>query len=393
MTVPPVPEPPTTEPGPTTTEPPTTPSSTPPPSDPDPTPVPPPTVPPPEPPPTVTTTEPPPTTDPRPPTPDVWRVTIGSGDSTTMDTSSPPGAGSAHGVRIYCTISHFSHDDAIVFPGQPGAAHAHMFWGNTESDAFSTGESLMASGNSTCEGGTNNRSSYWTPAVFNGSGEAVLPESVFVYYKSFGGPGFDRSTIQPIPAGLQMLATRRVANAADYHFRIGGSTSSLQLTIKFPECVAVDGAGAPILSSSDNTSHLAYASGSSPSNCPASHPYRIPQVTYVLRYGLDLNGPWRLSSDVQHDAPAGSTLHADYVAAWDPGSMDALVECNIVERRDCGFAGNRGQLPDRFLAPDGRPIYRNSVSLLPDADRTPFGAAIPPVGDHGGHGGGHGAGG
>lgn len=295
-----------------------------------------------------------------------------------MDTSSPPGPEAEHGTRIYCVISHFSHDDPIVHPNRPGAAHAHMFWGNTETDAASTGSSLRASGNSSCEGGTNNRSAYWTPALFNSSAEVVLPETVFVYYKTFGGPGFERSTIQPIPNGLEMLATPEVRNAHSSSFRVGGGGNSVEILVSFPPCLQVDRNGSPVLSSADNISHLSYATGAnSPNSCPSSHPYRIPMVIYSLRYDVPFASNWSLASDTGSDQK-GDSLHADYVAAWDPATMDAVVECNILARRNCSFSGGRGQLPERFVSPEGQTIYTSSVTLAAGADRTPFGSRIAP---------------
>ncbi len=306
----------------------------------------------------------------------VHRLTGGSGGSTQIDTSSPVGDVSQHGVRVYCAISHFSHDDPIVFPGQPGAAHAHMFWGNTEADYASTAADLMTTGNSSCEGGITNRSSYWIPALFNDRSEVVLPESVFVYYKSFGGPAFDRTTIRPIPAGLQMLATRAVPNSGDYHFRVGGSSSIVELHVAFPECVQVDAAGRPVLSSTDNVSHLSYAGAGGPSGCPSSHPYRIPQLSYVVRFAVPFASDWSLASDHGPGAK-GHSLHADYIAAWDAASMASITDCVVVAKRNCDFAGGRGQLPERFLAPDGTVVYRSSVELDDNTDRTPFGSSIP----------------
>lgn len=305
----------------------------------------------------------------------IFRITNGSGGSTAWDSSSPPEAVSSHGSRVYCVVSHFSHDDPIVFPRQTGAAHAHMFWGNTGADANSTGGSLMASGNSSCEGGITNRSSYWMPVLFNSADEAVLPESVFVYYKSFGGQAFDRSTVKPIPAGLEMLATRSIAGAGDHDFRVEGNSDEITLKMIFPSCVAVDGSGDPILRSGDNESHLSYATEhSSPNGCPSSHPYRIPTVAYVVKFAVPFNSGWYLSSD-ESTATKGQSLHADYIAAWDADTMDQIVECTIVARRSCEFPGRR-QLPERFLTPDGTQIYEYSVRLTPEADRTPFGTRI-----------------
>ena len=40
---------------------------------------------------------------------------------------------------------HFGYDDPIVYPGQPGRSHLHMYFGNTEVDAFTTTERLVDS--------------------------------------------------------------------------------------------------------------------------------------------------------------------------------------------------------------------------------------------------------
>ena len=50
--------------------------------------------------------------------------------------------------RVPCAVSHFSFNDPIVHPGKPGASHLHMFFGNTGTDANSTVDSILNSGNS-----------------------------------------------------------------------------------------------------------------------------------------------------------------------------------------------------------------------------------------------------
>lgn len=39
---------------------------------------------------------------------------------------------------VECGFSHVATDDPIVHPGQPGASHEHVFFGNTTTDAAST---------------------------------------------------------------------------------------------------------------------------------------------------------------------------------------------------------------------------------------------------------------
>ena len=304
-------------------------------------------------------------------------ITVGSANSTTMDIREVV-AESSHGTRLYCPVSHFGHDDPVVRPGEPNSTHLHMFWGNTGADAFSTGESLLTSGNSTCEGGINNRSSYWMPAFFNDQDEVVLPVRLISYYKSFGLP--DRSTIQPIPNGLQMLANRDVPGAGPWNFTVGSATvngePAVSLRVEFPTCVQVDADGQPVLESDDNVSHLSYRAGGQPNDCPTSHPYRITGLIYVAHFAVDPGSEWYIASD--NGGPKGQSLHADYIAAWDEASMAALTRCNI-ESRNCDMGGSRTQLPERFNGPDGTPVYSASTTLLPGTDRTPFGSTLTPT--------------
>lgn len=53
-------------------------------------------------------------------------------------------------VRSAFEISRFAHDDALVRPGKPGAAHLHRFCCNTDINAFSTYQNLKVG--STCGG-------------------------------------------------------------------------------------------------------------------------------------------------------------------------------------------------------------------------------------------------
>src|SRR5262245_37379502 len=50
----------------------------------------------------------------------------------------------APGWITTCAYSHSNEDDAIVFPGQPGAAHLHDYAGARTTNAFSTADSLDA---------------------------------------------------------------------------------------------------------------------------------------------------------------------------------------------------------------------------------------------------------
>lgn len=216
------------------------------------------------------------------------------------------GNGGQGGFRFDCEVSHFNQDDPIVFAGEVGAAHDHMFWGNTSTDAFSTTESLLANAASTCDGRRDgNQAAYWTPVLFDENGDAVEPTDIDVRYRG-------RRGVNPIPNGLEMLTTSDVLGAEANDFEIERDGNGMQFEISYPNCLAVDANSNPVLSSEDNISHTAFSDGG---DCPASHPHRIPRLQIDLEFDLDIDSDWRLASD--HDGmEQGATLHADYMAAW-----------------------------------------------------------------------------
>ncbi len=284
---------------------------------------------------------------------------------------------SGHGFRFWCVPSHFNYDDPVVYPGQSGRAHLHMFFGNTGVNARSTSETINTTGNSTCDGGVTNRSAYWVPALYNAAGEVVLPKSISLYYKSWIS---DRSQIRPIPAGLQILANASVLNSTGVG--ISGihtqeqiwqrpirvtDHDGLAIEINFPDCLAINASGAPILTSAGGTTHVAYSSGG---RCPASHPYVIPQLTQIINYdNVPFNSNWQLASDPSPVAK-GTTAHADYMAAWTPEAARIMADCVREFRRECGpslqeFAA------DQFYSPTGQQVYV-PFAVAPGADPTPL---------------------
>ena len=313
------------------------------------------------------------------------RWTVGT-DNTSAFEFGPTGPRSGHGVRIYCPVSHFSYDDPIVYPDQPGAAHAHMFWGNTSVDYSTKGAEIRADGQrSTCEGGTNNLSGMWSPVLFTAQGEAVVPEEGLVYYKSF------TQVANPIPVGLEMLANKQTNLWGEwYDLEASRDSQYFHLEMVFPTCLAIDPAtGEPYLRYQDYgdgrtvNAHVSYAYRGGA--CPGSHPYSIPRVKFDLRYDLDLVGsdPYIASDRMSPQAasPNLSTIHADYIAGLSQELNEGVLRC-IREARDCEFAGNRGQLRERFYNEDGTQIYRNSVRMQADVDRTPFGRDLLPMPNH-----------
>jgi hypothetical protein len=273
--------------------------------------------------------------------------------------------------RAACEYSHFGYDDPIIYPGQPGASHLHMFFGNTETNAHSTTESLLNSGGGSCNGFELNRSGYWTPALLDGRGNVVVPDRIILYYKSKYP---DR--VEPMPQGLKMVVGNTTAesftanpnlywscgssgsiNRVSNRIQACGEGQSLNATIAFPECW--DGR----LDSPDHRSHMKLIDPVS--ECPDSHPRRLPQIAILLYFpGADSVDGWHLSSDRMgsFNATPGGTLHADWWGAWNDDAMNLWTDGCMRAARNCSF-GQTGS--SRRLAPlNGWETYRGE-NLLP----------------------------
>ena len=326
--------------------------------------------------------------------------------------SSPQPGGSNCGTngcqgqfRTYCQYSHLNYDDPIVYPGQSGKAHLHLYWGNMGVDANTTNNSLINGGGGSCEGYEANRTGYWMPAVLDGNNKVVIPKSILIYYKAAANLS---SQTQPMPQGLKMIAGNSKGNTdQNLFFRNGiqwecytGSTVwtyegqtipdtcpqnpdegksgvadwfpiKLEAVIYFPSCAAVDGSGKPILDTVDDPvrfptnnhkDHVAYfvSNGSGGLKCPSTHPYIMPQVSYLISWDGKLNySGWHLSSDRMSSPalPDGSSLHGDWYGGWNKTIMDTWTNECIRPGANCsnGVIGNAKQLktiPTDYTGPN-----------------------------------------
>ncbi len=120
------------------------------------------------------------------------------------DPSVTPGEGFGE-FRAECDFSHYAYDDPIVYPNQPGKAHLHMIFGNTHTNAYSNYNSLLNSGNSTCNGHELNRTAYWVPAVIDQDGNPRRPIKVLIYYKSYSITNTQTDSWAPGNNGLEYV--------------------------------------------------------------------------------------------------------------------------------------------------------------------------------------------
>jgi hypothetical protein len=233
--------------------------------------------------------------------------------------------------RLIANSSHLSYDDPVVFPGQPGAAHLHHFFGNRSTDAFSTYESLRANPHGTTNSDMINGSAYWVPAMLDGRGNAVMFPNVSVYYKQW-----DHPRRVGLPAGIRFLMRGEkrfwLENSRGLNLDSNGEGANLEAILaaaqpgdKIGISIAAGGFWDGVhIDSPDHVSHIS-------EDQSATHPFHIPILTYSYGYEVRAGDDptlWRLSSD--GDAPAGSTLHGDYFEAWEP-RLRELWQRNVMD--------------------------------------------------------------
>ena len=282
-----------------------------------------------------------------------------------------------------------------MFPGQPGKSHLHQFYGNTSANANSTFASLRASGDSTCNNMGNNtaanRSAYWMPAILDGKGHVVMPDYVQVYYKRVPGSSSDctggQTICTTIPNGVRfiqgfnMMTNSHSVQPGWFKCTHGqwyqNKEAMTQMTLSTcPVGSKVEMTMASLkcwngqLDSPDHMSHL--AGMASPTSCPQSHRYLLPQFTISAFFTVgtgDDPSMWRLSSDAMYpSAPRGSTLHFDYFEAWDTLVKDMWVANCVDKKLNCS-AGNLGN--GKTLRGASQPKYGwvNPTRLVPMAPR------------------------
>ena len=247
--------------------------------------------------------------------------------------------GSVPQFVVECGFSHMAADDPIVYPGQPGASHLHVFFGNREVDAHSTAASLLR-GTTTCDQ-SEDLAAYWVPALLR-DGEPIDPVKSTAYYRP--GLGVDPTSVQAYPAGLQMVAGSAGATSPQPVSKVAWSCGvgiareatppacpegrDLRLIVTFPDCW--DGVH---LDSDDHHAHVAYSSGGA---CPPAWPVPVPQLQLSVEYPV--TGP----TDGLLLASGGLlTGHADFMNGWQQDELERQIAICLHRDVVCGVASGK----------------------------------------------------
>ncbi|KAB1934911.1 DUF1996 domain-containing protein [Micromonospora sp. ALFpr18c] len=256
----------------------------------------------------------------------------------------PPGTTRVPEFHTDCEVANSAPDDPIVVPGLPGASHMHTFFG-PKIDAFTTTDKLL-SAKTTCNA-PGDLSAYWTPELRK-DGKAVPIKSFRVYY---GSRVKDPSTVKPFPPGLRMVegdAKRQVdtpkngggnqfwcagsaetGRSADGNWPVCAPGGNLIFQLVFKDCW--DGKN---IDSPDHKSHMG-----DPVNgvCTGKYPVAVPDLSFMVNY-QSLGG-----TGLSLASGKASSMHGDFMNAWDPAHLGGLVKSCLNQNAKCGtevtFAG------------------------------------------------------
>jgi hypothetical protein len=200
-------------------------------------------------------------------------------------------------IQIRCTLYDPLMAGNMVDPIFPENEHLHHHFGNTTTTDASTGESLKAANLTSCDKDWFT-SAGWFPVARDAGGRIVPFErrnQVIVYYRNPGGA----ADLQPIPTGLGIFTN-------DIKIKSSGD----RVTLTFPDCLD-PGALGPDQEALKKLRMVRSRQG----NCPAELSYRIPRVSYVIRYSGTITSQTEVSAGVNAWEPFSTGMHADYLAA------------------------------------------------------------------------------
>lgn len=259
-------------------------------------------------------------------------------------------------AHVVCGYSHTLGDDAIMMYGMPNEAMLHDFFGNLQTDAHSSRESLRRDEKTTCDNKADS-SAYWAPSLRLPDGTVVKPAYQKTYYQA---SNVDAWPLHPFPAGLSLLAgdhhgsapnphiTFLCANGKGYTTKTGevcglrkaNDAVQFNIGIQFPNCW--DGVNL-------KPAHgLINATYDVKGQCPSTFPVKIPTVNMNIAYVLPTissldTSKVQLSMDpIMHgderEERWGSlyTAHADFMNGWTEDAARFMTDLCMNRGLDCG---------------------------------------------------------
>ena len=264
--------------------------------------------------------------------------------------------------------------DPILMPGMLGMSHSHDFFGPRRVATSATIRSLSRRVRQpTSCSLRKDQSTYWMPSLlYGGAVSTYQPQPLQVYYRLDEGA-------RAIPKGLVMIAgnAAQVGPASDsqsaswscqpssdYNQTVlpdctvaktasgGFLYDDVMAELMFPSCW--DGTN---LDSADHKSHVAYPSEDGV--CDQGHPVRIARINLFRSYVQD-PGHLMTPSLVTLASGLPSTLHADFISAWNPRDFNALItRCAAT---DCGHLTNAGAVK-RATAPRAATVVASDFAF------------------------------
>lgn len=261
----------------------------------------------------------------------------------TLGGAAVPASADVSEFIVRCPFSHRARNDPIVFPGQPGAAHRHDFFGNRSTNASSTYRSLRR-GRTTCELRAD-KAAYWIPTLY-ARDRATAPDLIKVYYTTRQAR---LSAIRPFPRGLRMIAGDAHAHgpqpdsvvhwdcskggpSQNHPHPVDCGSAYVQASIMFPDCW--DGVRRD---SRNHQGHMAYSIDPDDDGryrCIRSHPVPVPRIKVVLQWPIHDGTTVRLSNGPAH------ALHGDFIDAWNRRALKRLIRRCLVMGAACGMVGS-----------------------------------------------------
>lgn len=235
---------------------------------------------------------------------------------------------------LRCEASHTLNDDPIVRPGLSGASHLHEFFGNEGTDASSTYLSLVV-GTTTCHLAADT-AAYWFPALIEPGGTVVPAISINAYYWG------EKGLTEPFPPDFRELAGATVGTMPNpgghVYYQCQGTSTLKSATlpncgagnrvkgqVEFPSCWN----GTLDLNATDD---LAYPNGDV---CPNGYQRHVPRLVLHIQWDTDDASQDSLVSDAGLGVDHGLSLHADFLNAWQPGALEALVASCVTSGASC----------------------------------------------------------